>query len=346
VVDFTALTRADGPVGPMVRRYISVPKTSPWVGRLIAALPGMFAAAIVAFALQSVLRPNQTPSSPTIALFLLAFVAISVAIPLIGVLAIIWKLKNTESVPSLVPRLPRFAADNGWHFSASDPEPTYPGSLFAYGSRRTAVDHIRSTTGRYFDFGEFRYVISGGESDLIKSWGFVAIHLGRPLPHIVVEATLPGFPGWKLPFPFNRSQVLSLEGDFDQHFTLFCPAGYERDALYIFAPDLMSLLVDSTGGSHVEIIDGWFFVYVPKSFVGYSAEDYQRLLSIIELVGAKALRQTGNYVDHRTIVAGGGLAVSAPGLRLRPGSRRRGLAVLIATVLGIILGIIVATLPV
>jgi len=346
MVDYSALTRPDAPTGPMVRRYIAAPKPSPWVGLLLPLLPGLFAAAFTSFAVQMILRPGQAPSWPTIVLFFLVFAAGSAAIPLIGVLAFLWKFSNTESVPSLAPRLPQFARDNGWQFSASDANPTYPGNLFAKGTERVVLDHIRSTTGRYFDFGDFRYVIPGSETKVTNSWGFVAIHLGRPLPHIIVEAALPGFPGWKLPFPVDRSQVLSLEGDFDTHFTLFCPAGYERDALYIFAPDLMSLLIDNTGGFHVEIIDEWFFLYAPKSFEGYAAEDYARLLAIIELVGAKALRQTGQYVDGRATVPGGGLAVSAAGRRMRPAPRRRGRAALIATGIGVVVGILVAALPV
>ncbi len=346
MVDFTALTREGPPPGPTVRRYISRPTTTPWLGILIAALPGSFVAVFTSFGLQLTLRPGQMLSLPTVVLFFLVAAVMSTAIPAIGVLAFTWKLSNTEPVPSLAGRLPQFAVDNGWKFSASDPNPAYPGGLFAVGAEPTAVDHIRSVTGRFFDFGDYRYVIPGSESGLTNSWGFVAIHLGRPLPHIVVEAALPGFPGWRLPFTFDRSQVLSLEGDFDQHFTLYCPADYERDALYIFAPDLMSLLIDNTGGSHVEIIDEWFFLYAPKSFEGSSAEDYRRLLSIIEIVGAKAVRQTGRYVDHRTVTEHGPLSVSVPGRRLRrvPRSGMRTM-VLVSVVIGLVLGIVVAALP-
>ena len=46
----------------------------------------------------------------------------------------------------------------------------------------------------------------------------------------------------------TRTQVLSLEGDFDRYFTLYCPKEYERDALYVFTPDLMALL-DRRGGA-------------------------------------------------------------------------------------------------
>lgn len=40
--------------------------------------------------------------------------------------------------------------------------------------------------------------------------------------------------------------MLSLEGDFDRYFTLYCPGDYERDALYVFTPDLLALLIDES----------------------------------------------------------------------------------------------------
>ena len=50
--------------------------------------------------------------------------------------------------------------------------------------------------------------------------------------------------GATLPATFRRDQVLSLEGDFNRYFTLYCPRQYERDALYVFTSDLISLLND------------------------------------------------------------------------------------------------------
>ena len=328
-----------------MRHYIAEPKTSPVPGLLLSVLPGLVAAVISSFAVQAVFHRGAGMPWPTLVLFFVVFAAIGVTIPLIVVFAVRWNLASTEWAPSLVSRLPQFAADNGWVFSERDPNPAYPGGLFATGANRVAVDHIRSTSGRYFDFGDFCYEISGGESSATVRWGFIAIHLGRPLPHIVVEATLPGFPGWKPPFDLDRSQALSLEGDFDRYFTLYCPADYQRDALYIFAPDLMSLLLDTNGGSHVEIVDEWFFVYDPKSFEGYSAEDYRRLVSIIQVVGAKALRQTGKYVDHRAASVNGRLQVAQSGRRLRVSGRSRRLAVAVV-VIGIVVGVLVAALPV
>jgi hypothetical protein len=193
-----------------------------------------------------------------------------------------------------------YAADNGLLYSAVDQNPKYPGSIFAEWSNRLAIDHIRSTSGRFFDVGEFDYDMPAGRTTATMRWGFIAVHLDNALPHIVLEAQKHDnwFTGG-LPLDLDSEQKLSLEGDFDKHFTLYCPADFETDALYIFAPDLMALLIDEAGGKHVEIIGEWLFVYWQLGFGAQWFDDYERLFRIIDLVGAKAVRQTKRYVNDR-----------------------------------------------
>jgi len=194
-----------------------------------------------------------------------------------------------------------YAAEHGLLYSASDANPSYPGSIFAEWTNRLAVDHIRSTTGRFFDAGEFRYDMPSGRSGpATMRWGFIAVHLDRPLPHIVLEAQKHDnwFTGG-LPLDYANEQKLGLEGDFNDHFTLYCPAGYETDALYIFAPDLMALLIDETGGKHVEIVGEWLFVYWQLPFGHVWTEQLDQVFRIIEVVGTKAVRQTKAYVNDR-----------------------------------------------
>ncbi len=195
--------------------------------------------------------------------------------------------------------LARFALDNGLLYSHADANPAYPGAIFSEWSNRMAVDHVRSTEGRFFDAGEFRYDMPSGRGmSATMRWGFIAVHLDRPLPHIVLEARKRDtwFTGG-LPLDYGDEQRLSLEGDFNEHFTLYCPADYETDALYIFAPDLMALLIDETGGKHVEIVGEWLFVYWQLSFGRPWFDQIEQVFRIIDVVGEKAVRQTKAYVN-------------------------------------------------
>jgi hypothetical protein len=214
-------------------------------------------------------------------------------------------------------RLSRFAADNGMQFSTRSANPGYSGMIFNIGDGRSAVNRLNSTTGRYFDLGSFQYSTGSGKSRSTHYWGYLALKLDRKLPNMVLDSKENNsLFGSDLPISFRRDQILSLEGDFDKHFTLYCPQEYEQDALYVFTPDLMALLIDDAGSFDVEIVDDWMFIYSPHQFPALSQPTYARLFNIVQTVGNKTVSQTANYHDDRV----GSMAaniVAPQGQRLR-----------------------------
>ena len=222
-------------------------------------------------------------------------------------------------------RLDRFATANGLVFSPTGADPQYPGAIFQLGRGRTAVDHLRSASGRFLDYGNYRYVTGSGKNQTTHNWGFLALQLDRALPNMVLDSRGNNglFGGSNLPATFSKDQILHLEGDFDKYFTLYCPKEYERDALYVFTPDLMALLIDNvsiqTGGAFdVEIVDKWMFVYSSAVLDLRQPAVHKRLLGIVDTVGAKTLTQTDRYTDDRV---GNPLAnvVAPQGQRLKRG---------------------------
>lgn len=198
-------------------------------------------------------------------------------------------------------RMHRFAEANGMRYDITSPAPDYPGAIFHRGSGRGVRDHLRTVDGRYLDIGTYRYTTGSGKNRRTHEWGFLALHLDRALPHTVLDSTSNNllFGASNLPTAFDRDQVLSLEGDFDRHFTLYCPTEYERDALYVFTPDLMALLIDEAAPFDVEIVDRWMLVYSSRPFPLADPATYRRLLRIVTTVGEKTLSQTDRYRDER-----------------------------------------------
>jgi hypothetical protein len=217
-------------------------------------------------------------------------------------------------------RLTQFAQANGLQFRTRSPAPSYPGMIFNLGDSRAATNHLNSTTGRYFDLGTYQYSTGSGKSRSTHLWGFLALKLDRELPNMVLDSKENnGIFGTDLPIALKRDQILSLEGDFDKHFTLYCPQEYEQDALYVFTPDLMALLIDDAGTYDVEIVDDWMFLYSPHPLPPLSEPTYAHLFSIIQTVGNKTVSQTANYHDDRV----GSLSqniVAPEGQRLRHGT--------------------------
>ncbi|WEK61440.1 MAG: hypothetical protein P0Y60_01365 [Candidatus Microbacterium colombiense] len=161
-------------------------------------------------------------------------------------------------------RLSRFAQVNGMSYEARLPDPPLPGMIFSLGRSRLATDLVRGSRPRFVEFGNYQYTVQSGKNSTTYRWGYVAVKLDVPLPNIVLDAKGNNGFGSNLPASFQKEQRLSLEGDFDQHFTLYCPAGYERDALYLFTPDIMARFIDNAAQLDVEIVDDWLFLYTQR----------------------------------------------------------------------------------
>jgi hypothetical protein len=228
-------------------------------------------------------------------------------------------------------RLDRFARANGLVSVPVSPDPRYSGSIFGIGNSREGYDRLQSGSGRFLDLGNYRYTTGSGKNRTTHSWGFLALQLDRRLPNMVLDArSNNGVLGaTNLPNRFSRDQVLKLEGDFNRYFTLYCPREYERDALYVFTPDLMALLIDNANTFDVEIVDDWMFVYSPHPIDTLDPDSLRRMFRIANTVGAKTLTRTENYRDERMPLWATSASVAPedalnfvapPGRRLRKGT--------------------------
>jgi hypothetical protein len=200
-------------------------------------------------------------------------------------------------------RMSRFAWDNGLTYTPDSYKPRYRGLLFN-NLPAHVYNHLTPKTGRYFNIGNVRY---GGSTTSttdraiteIGNRGFLAIHIGGALPHIVLDAKANDGVMGGIGLQLGDQSTFSLEGDFSRHFTLYCPPGYERDALYILTPDLMVDLLDESLVFDVELIGDMMFVYAMKPFDSMDVHTYQRLFRIIETVGARAGRRSTGYRDDQ-----------------------------------------------
>ena len=228
-------------------------------------------------------------------------------------------------------RMSRFAERNGFVFSPRDANPRYPGAIFQTGDSRAALDHFYAAGHQHLDFGNYRFTTGSDKDRTTHTWGFLAMRLERRLPHLLLDARSNNglFGVSNLPVMFRANQTLSLEGDFDRHFRLYCPAGYEQDALYILTPDVMASLIDEAGTFDLEIVDDWLFAYSPEPFRMDDAATVQRILRVVDTVGAKTRGQTARYADARNPVSPSASpltgrlddnTIASPGRRLRQGA--------------------------
>ena len=291
---FRARAKAEGKPWAVVNagQVIAVVLAAVVMGGLILA----FSAAFMGLGVSSMQNGNVNPVGVIATLFPALFLAGFVAVVVVVIRSIV-RGRNWETWL----RLETFAKANGMNFSPSDANPHYPGAIFNQGDSRLVTNHLTSASDRFLDIGNYQYSTGSGKSRSTHNWGFMALNLDRKLPNMVLDSKANNglFGGTNLPAYFDKKQILSLEGNFNEYFTLYCPREYERDALYVFTPDLMALLIDNAAPFDVEIVDDWMFVYSAAPFPSTAPGLYQRLFQIVDTVGAKTLAQTDRYVDEK-----------------------------------------------
>jgi len=196
------------------------------------------------------------------------------------------RFSTRRGTPKRHYRLSRFAADNGLSY---EPGPITGAHVTPWASRGvlTLTRVMRPASERSIEFAnhELRYGVTG--TGTAQFGGFCALRLSTRLPHILLRAQDgPGDRFTLVDLPAS-SQRLSLEGDFDDYFNLYCPEKYERDALYLFTPDVMARLIDRVRGFDVEIIDDWLFLVSSRDVVTLDPDAWQALYDAVGALSDK-----------------------------------------------------------
>ncbi len=192
-----------------------------------------------------------------------------------------------------------FAEANELVFSSDNIAIDYPGSFFSTGSVRIA-DSLRSSELHYFEVGNFRLTAAGQDrSNSAKLYGYIRLKLPRQLPHMlllsrVAKKSLPA-----IPIALDQHQRLSLEGDFDTVFTLYAPKAYERDALYIFTPDVMAKFMDIFGAFSIEIIEDEIYLYSAMKIDLTKPSGISAAVEVVNELNAKFVRRASRYSDEK-----------------------------------------------
>ena len=222
--------------------------------------------------------------------FLIMLVALGAGVP-IGIVSM--RRKRAEAF-----RIAQFAAANGMAYEHQVNQPALPGMIFGNGSSRVASSLVRGYSPRFVEFGNYRYTTGSGKNQTTHHWGYVAVKLDVPLPNIVLDALGNNALGSNLPATFSRDQRLSLEGDFDRYFSLYCPRGYEADALYLLPPDIMQSLLTHARALDVELSGSTVRLYAPQGIITTDGDSWRGLLETVESIRDMA-RQWAQWRDDR-----------------------------------------------
>ncbi|GAA5145412.1 hypothetical protein GCM10025768_02610 [Microbacterium pseudoresistens] len=267
----------------------SGPSASAMLGYVVGAIMAVVAFVVAITVVGSLVASGQA-SAPL-------FIIVIVAVLVIGT-AVFIAVRRATRIRRY--RLHTFAEANAMSYVPSLADPQLPGMIFHDGRSRRSDDLVRGERPRFVEFANYQYTTGSGKNSTTHHWGYVAIKLDVPLPNIVLDAVSNnGLFGSNLPVRFGKHQRLSLEGDFDQYFALYCPEGYERDALYLFTPDIMARFMDNASQFDVEIVDDWLFLYAKDAKI--STLEPARWAQLFSTVGAvlQKFDQWARWRDER-----------------------------------------------
>jgi len=268
---------------PLAARYPSVRNLSTPMRRaamFIGAACGAIGALTMAFGMaQDVDNGGPEDTEELIAMAAIAAVLLGAGILMAWFFV---RMSTRRGTPKRHYRLARFATANGLSY---EPGPVSGKHVKPWASRGdlTLTRVMRPASLRSIEFANYELRAYAAGSGNTQFGGFCAVRLSTRLPHIYLRAQSGPMDQFTMVALPDSAQRLSLEGDFDDYFTLYCPEKYERDALYLFTPDVMVRLMNRVRGFDVEIIDDWLFFVSSRDVVTLDPESWQGLY---EAVGA------------------------------------------------------------
>jgi hypothetical protein len=213
-------------------------------------------------------------------------------------------------------RIKRFAQANNLTYYQGPLVGDNKGLIFQYGHSKSFEYVFGLQNNSIKEFGAYSYVTGSGKSSQTHYYSYVLVKLPRKLPNMVLDSRENNMFGQTgLPKTLSKDQVLELEGDFNNYFTLYAPKQYEQDALYIFTPDVMQAMVDAPNRYDGEIVDDEFYLYTKRLSI-HDTDDIEELLSIASRITSQLDKQAANYRDER-VENSNGDAIAAHGARLK-----------------------------
>jgi hypothetical protein len=134
--------------------------------------------------------------------------------------------------------------------------------LFQVGHDNAVTDQVAGTYNGYpIQVYFYSYVIGYGKGSHLYTNSVFSLEFDTAMPDIVLINKKNFWDGQEHSLFPATTEVLKLEGDFNNYFELHVPKGYEMEALEVFTPDVMSALIDKAQGFNMEISKNSIFIY-------------------------------------------------------------------------------------
>lgn len=148
-----------------------------------------------------------------------------------------------------------------------------------------------SLNNKSFYVYNMSFTTGSGKNSQIHFYTVAKLGLGKSLPNIVLDSKA------TYNLQNKNSQKVSLEGNFDQYFSMYIDKDQQINALSIITPDVMQTLVDLNKRYDVEIfLDNVYFI-IEKDH--RNAEDVKSLFLAVDALADELLFRARSYRADR-----------------------------------------------
>lgn len=155
-----------------------------------------------------------------------------------------------------------FAAANGFTFDKDGTVDKTYGTIFRLAGTPKVSDVI---TGTYdgCDMRMFLYetTIETGRSSYTYRYTALELDVHGKLPDLLLANKASTVMKLNFAGNFGTKHTVSLEGNFNERFTLYAQPGNEMEALQVFSPDVMALAEDEAGRFSLEFVANRIYIY-------------------------------------------------------------------------------------
>lgn len=194
-------------------------------------------------------------------------IAYGIMLPVILVPSWYYRLKQKFEAAFLQ----QFAQANGFSFDQKGTVDEAYGTIFRMLGYHRVSDVV---TGAYlgYDLRLFLHdlTVRQGRSSTTYRNTVIELDLKGQLPSMLLLSKLGLHAGLNLAGAYGQTHIISLEGDFDQHFTLHAPEQNEIAAREVFSPDTMAIMEDEASRYNVEFAGNRIYIY-SNGYIGTTA---------------------------------------------------------------------------
>ena len=179
--------------------------------------------------------------------------------------------------------LANFARANGYSYEAQGAVGETYGSIFRIPGTSRASDIISGTYhGQSLRLFLYDLTQGSGRSQVVYRNTIFELTVPGQVPAMFLNSKHSHNFGLNVVAVTGIHNTISLEGDFDDRFTLHAAQEVNIEALEVFAPNLMAMLEDESRGYDIEFIAGRIYIYLDKYI--NTAEDLQQIFRLGQLL--------------------------------------------------------------